>query len=165
MAGQGGTPTNIKLGIAKIIYGGTELGFTNGDTAVTITHQQADIMVDQYGETPLDVYDIGVQITVAVPLTELAIGNLGVAIPGSSTAAGKVKVGRNAGTKLTAQQLVLDTLNSVDLNLIVYRAVVGEVDDYIYNNEQRTWTVTFKGLIDNDRPDGDKLFRFGGAAS
>lgn len=163
--GQTGTQANIVLGIANISYGGTLLGYTVGDTTITITNQQTDIMVDDFGETPLETYDIGTQITVTVPLTEFSLANLNIAVPGSTLTSDRIKVGRQAGTKLTASKLILIALATGDRNVTIYRAIVSEVGDMIWSNNQRTYEVTFKGLIDGSRPDGDQLFRIGGPSS
>lgn len=163
--GQTGSTTDIRLGLVDVSYNNISLGFTAGDTVVTITHQQANIVVDDYGETPVDIYDIGEQISVVVPITQLSLTNLNIAIPGSTLTGDRIKVGRQAGTKLTAQTLILDAISSGDSNLTIYRAVVTEIGDYTFNNEQRVLPITFMGVIDTSRPDGDNLYRMGGPAS
>lgn len=163
--GQTGNTQDIKLGLADVSYGGVSLGFTVGDIVVTITHQLANIVVDDFGETPVDIYDIGEQIQAVIPMTQLDLANLNIAIPGGTLTGDRIKAGRQAGTKLTGQELILDATSSGDLNITIYRAIVTEVGDYIYNNEQRVLPVTFMGLIDTSRPDGDRLYRIGGPAS
>ena len=163
--GQTGNTTPIRLGLADISYGNVSLGFTVGDTVGTITHQQAKIVVDDFGETAVDIYDIGEQIVVLVPMTQLSLANMGIAIPGGTVTSDRIKVGRQAGVKLTAQTLILDATSSGDLNVTIYRAIVTAVGGYIWNNEQRVFPVTFEGLIDTSRPDGDRLYRIGGPAS
>ena len=163
--GQTGSTTDIRLGLVDVSYGGVSLGFTVGDVIATITHQLANIVVDDAGETPVDIYDIGEQIVVVVPITQLSLANLNIAIPGGTLTNDRIKAGRQAGTKLTSQELILDAVNSGDLNLTIYRAVVTAIGDYIFSNEQRVLPITFTGEMDFSRPDGDRLYRIGGPAS
>jgi len=163
--GQTGNTQEIRLGLADVSYGGVSLGFTVEGVVVTLTHQQANIVVDDFGETPVDVYDIGEQIQVVVPITQISLANLVIAIPGATLTSDRIKVGRQAGTKLTSQELILDATSVGDFNITIYRAIVPNAGDYIFNNEQRVVPVTFMGLIDTSRPDGDRLYRIGGPAS
>lgn len=163
--GQTGNTQEIRLGLADVSYGGVSLGFTVEGVVVTVTHQQAPIVVDDFGETPVDIYDIGEQIVAVVPITQISLPNLNIAIPGGTLTSDRIKVGRQAGTKLTSQELILDATNSGDFNITIYRAIVTVTGDWIYNNEQRVLPVTFTGVIDTSRPDGDRLYRIGGPAS
>lgn len=162
---QQGTPSNIILGLADVSYGGTNLGHTIGPTTPTFTHEQAEINVDDYGSTPVDIYDIGTQVEVIVTLAEFTLANINAAFPNGELTSDRVKFGSQAGTKIVAQKLVFAALNAGDFNFTIYRAIpVGDLS-FNYENLQRQMTVTFRGLIDTTRPNGDKLCRLGGPSS
>lgn len=162
---QQGTPSEFILGLADVSYGGVNLGHTLGPTVFTFTQEQVEINADDYGTNPLDIYDLGTKLDVTVTVAEFSLANLNIAFPNSTLTGDRVKIGAQAGTKLTAAKLVFAALNSGDKNVTIYRAIVVGDASFSYSNEQRQMTITFRALIDITRPNGDKLCRLGGPSS
>lgn len=93
---------NIKLGPAKVTFDGIELGFTIGGVEVQVQTSTHQTVVDQFGDTVVNEYIMGRNVTVKVPLAESTLENFKRLMPGSDLvqdggvyAAGSVTLGTN----------------------------------------------------------------------
>lgn len=164
---QSGDVGNITLGLANVQFAGTLLGLTKGGVTVNITQEVTDVIVDNWGESAVASFDKGVNVEVVVPMAEESLAKLGIALPtATNTGSGKLTVGTPAGTAITTGLLIINPITAGRANLIVYKARPSSNITVNYNlDDISIIEVTFKALIDSDRPDGDQLFRFGGPAS
>ena len=108
--------TNVKVGACSVTFNGVDLGHTKGGVEVSYEPVYHEVTVDKYGETVVERYLMGEKFSAKVPLAELTIANLKVAMPvGTFAGAGNARVllGKSAGTKASTftAQLVLHPLN------------------------------------------------------
>lgn len=162
---------NVKLGAANAKWGVDDLGYTKGGIDVAISVASKEVTVDQFGPQAINEYIQGRGVQVTLPLAESDLDKLALAIPGAvltGSAGGKRKlvVKNGAGTSLRdlARTLVLHPTgvpeNQKNDDFIVFLAApVGDIEfSYSYEDE-RVYSVTFKGYPDTDA-DGE-LFAFG----
>jgi len=153
-----------KLGTCRINFGGRDMGYTAGGVTVRITTEFVDIMVDEFGNVPVQAADVGVSIECIVPLAQPTLENYADAFPvASNVPADRLTFGRKVGQYVVPQRLVLDPVNESD-GFVVYRAACLEVGELGFNNEGiRILECHFRGMVDDTRQEGDYLFRiFGG---
>jgi hypothetical protein len=126
-----------------------------------------DVPVDNWGDTLVASFDKGSTVEVVVPMAEETLAKINLALPTSTlTGSGKVTVGGVAGNPITTAKLVLNPVTAGRPNVVVYKARPSTEITVSFNTDDVSiLTVTFTGLIDSDRPDGDQLFRFGGPSS
>lgn len=98
---------NIKLGVCKIWYKGTDLGYTKGGVEVEVTTATHPVTIDQHGESVIKEYITKREIKVKVPLAETTIDNLVAIMPGAEkvTTAGNVHVKVKSGVSLDLRAL------------------------------------------------------------
>ena len=169
-----GTATNIKIGTCSITFKGTDLGHTMGGATFSYTPEYADILADQYGNTPLDKALVGEVVTITARLAESTIANFAVAIPAGTVAgatSGRVTLGKDAGYRLSANAgaLIVHPLvnasSNKDDDIVLYKAVVHEAVEVNYSNDEETvLEVTFIGLIDTTKSSGSLLGLIGDSA-
>lgn len=83
---------NVKLGVCQVIYGGVDLGYTQGGVEVTVATQTKKVMVDQFGQSEINEYILGRTCSAKVPLAETTLDNLVAIMPGATkVATGGVK--------------------------------------------------------------------------
>ena len=152
------------IGTCRVNLGGVDLGYTQGGVTVTITTEWHDVMVDEFGVVPVTSRDKGTNIEVVVPLVQTSIANYEKAFPTATRSPNdRLTFGRKVGTEITKERLVLDPINESD-GVVVYQAGCISVDELGKNNEGvPILNCHFKGYIDTERADGDRVFRiFGG---
>jgi hypothetical protein len=91
---------NVKLGVCSVIFGGVDLGYTQGGVEVTVATQTKKVMVDQFGQSEINEYIMGRTCSAKVPLAETTLDNLVQIMPGAT----KVATG---GTKATGTVTLL----------------------------------------------------------
>lgn len=96
---------NVKLGPCKVIYGGVDLGYTKGGVEVTVETSTHEVLVDQFGEAPINEYVMGRSVTVAAPLAETTKNNLEKIMPGTEI---KERLGIKASGSITFNQLPVE---------------------------------------------------------
>lgn len=157
--------TNVKVGACSVTFNGVDLGHTKGGVEVSYEPIYHDVSVDKYGETVVEKYLIGEKITAKVPLAELTIANLKVAMPQGTFAGAanaRLLLGRSAGTKATtsAAQLVLHPLNMGTRanDIVLHKAYVSStVDLKLKVDEENVYEVEFEALLDETKSDGNYL--------
>lgn len=75
---------NVKLGVCSVIFGGVDLGYTQGGVEVTVATQTKKVMVDQFGQSEINEYIMGRTCTAKVPLAETTLDNLVSIMPGAT---------------------------------------------------------------------------------
>jgi hypothetical protein len=69
-------PKNIRLGPCRVLWGGVDLGLTKGGVEVEVTTSTKEVMVDQFGETPVNEYITGRKLSVRCPFAETDLDTL-----------------------------------------------------------------------------------------
>jgi len=158
---------NVKLGVCEVEYNGTHLGHTLGGATLRIGTLAAEKKVDRYGDQVVGYHDMGTTCEVVLNIAEETISNIEKFFPNSTRIGDIVYFGGTVGTELVGYPLILDPTDGGD-PVVIYKAVPnpGEVVEVPYTvGDQRVWSVTFKALPDDARPDGRNMFHIGGEAS
>lgn len=170
MASDNKTITEIRrLGTCRVNLGARDMGYTQGGCTVTIVTDWVDINVDDFGTVPVDAIDVGTNIEAVVPLAQASLDNYEDAFGTSGLRpvypSDRITFGHTTGDSIVKQRLILDPLNDND-NIVIYLAGVITVGELGFNNDGvRILSLTFKGYIDEDRAEGDRLFHIGGGMS
>lgn len=162
---------NVKLGVCRVTYGGTDLGFTKGGVEVAVETQTHEVTVDQMGDTPINEYITSRTCTVTVPLAETTLENLVKIMPGATLIADTadetkkyVSVPTATGQSLlkVAQELVLHPIANADEDksddFTVPKAATAGAMSYSYKlDDERIYSCEFKAYADED----GNLFKVG----
>ncbi|WP_151708804.1 hypothetical protein [Acinetobacter brisouii] len=163
---------NVKLGVCKVTFGGTDLGYTKGGVDVTVATETHQVQIDQFGQTPINEYIMGRTVTVKVPMAETTLQNLVAVMPGAKLVGNgevlRVDVPTSIGTNLLdfAKELVLHPISKADADksedFVVPLAATAGALDYGYKLEnERIFNCEFKGYPATD----GKLFAIGDPAA
>lgn len=165
---------NLRLGHCEITYNSVDLGHTKGGCELTLAQDTYEATVDQYGSTPVKVYDKGLRVEVKVTLSEYQLDILKAVLPSSTKVEGAggtpvdaLTFGKEAGDEIAGAALLLHPIdgNSTDEDVNIYKAVpIGEVKLPYKVDEETTYEVTFLGLIDDSKSDGNLIGKFGTAS-
>lgn len=155
--------TNVKLGPCTVTFKGVDLGHTIGGVEVTYEPEYKDIKVDKFAAAAEKVL-IGEKMMAKVPLGEFTMANLDVAIPDGVKTAGKITIGANKGKRASSNAglLVLHPIvnasNDRSEDIGIYKAVVADVVVIgLKPDEEKILEVTFHGIVDEGRSDGNLL--------
>lgn len=160
-----GNVTNVTLGTCSVTFNGVDLGHTKGPVVVSYEPEFSEVNVDAYGKTPVDSYLLGEKFTAKVPLAEMTIANMKVAIPNATfqgAANARITVGQKAGQKMSnsAAQLVLHPVaeGTRIRDIVIHKAFVDSTIELTHSIEdQKIIEVTFKALIDESKSQGNYL--------
>lgn len=162
---------NVKLGVCRVTFGGTDLGFTKGGVEVSVETQTHEVTVDQMGDTPINEYITSRSCTVTVPLAETTLENLVKVMPGATLVTDTqentkkyVTVPTATGQSLlkVAQVLILHPIanaeNDKSDDFTVMRAATAGAMSYSYKlDDERIFSCEFKAYADED----GNLFKVG----
>lgn len=157
--------TKIQLGPCSVTYKGRDMGHTIGGVTVTYSPDYYETKVDKFGSSVVEKFLVGERMSAEANLAEWTLANLQDAI-NQSTLQGddSVSVGSTAGKKASANAglLVLHPLAAGstvrDYDVAIYKAVVtSELKIEHKNDGEKVLPVTFDGLIDENRSDGNML--------
>ncbi|MBN2263071.1 MAG: hypothetical protein JW735_09165 [Prolixibacteraceae bacterium] len=156
---------NVKVGACSVTFNDVDLGHTKGGVEISYEPVYHDVSVDKYGESIVEKYLVGEKWSVKVPLAELTIANLKVAMPQGTFAGAanaRLTLGHSAGTKATtsAAQLVLHPLNMGTRanDIVLHKAYVASTVDLAMKvDEENIVEVTFEALVDETKSDGNYL--------
>lgn len=174
------TRDNLRIGDCEIYYdlsdgnGEQFLGYTMGGITFTFEREWMDLVADEYGNAPLDMALTGQDLKIKAVLAEITTENVSRAIPEGSYAENgsdsKLGGGRKSGLLASSVEATLrlhprryepDERNE---DIYVWKAVSYDNVELNYKaDEQRVLEVTFRALVDESQPDGQKLFRIGDA--
>lgn len=82
---------NVKLGVCNVLFDGVDLGYTKGGVEVEVSTSTHEVLVDQFGETPVSELVTGRKVSAKVPLAETTLDNLLVIMPGAQLVSDGVK--------------------------------------------------------------------------
>jgi hypothetical protein len=74
---------NVRLGVCKVLFGGVDLGYTQGGVDVEVKTETHQVLVDQYGKSVINEIILGRTVSVKVPLAETTLDNLVRIMPGA----------------------------------------------------------------------------------
>lgn len=141
---------NVKIGVCSLDLAGTDLGYTKGGVEVEVTTEKYTVMVDQFGNTPINDYIIGRSITVTTPLAETTVDNLVQIMPGAT----KIVDGTTP-TKIKAEVTTGIGTNLIDsaakLTLHPIAAGVSVLEDVIIPKAATAGNMTFAYNLDAER--------------
>lgn len=164
---------NVEMGTCSTKWGKMEPFQTKGGVEVSYAPEYHEVFVDMYGKSPIDQVLIGEVMKAKVPIAETTYANLKAVIPTATEVVGadskkKLTIGRLPGWKLSqvAQPLVLHPLSYADTNkeydITLHKAVpTGEIKFLYELDKERIYEVTFVGLVDSDRTNGDLIATIG----
>jgi hypothetical protein len=121
-------PANIQLGPCRVRWGGIDLGLTKGGVEVEVTTDTKEVMVDQFGNTPVNEYITGRKVSVKCPFAETDIDTLH-------------RLMRNSGATL-----IDDGVKAT--GTIVFGAIPTALDTLIVNGVTFTWVASPSALRD-----------------
>lgn len=147
---------NIRMGTCVVILNGTELGFTKGGVELEVQTDSKQIMVDQFGQTPVAEYIMGRTLTVKCPMAETSVSLIASAMPGTtlySTGGEKVEIKSGTGISLLdlAKTLILRPKALHDIGdesedfIIPKAAAPGSLQFAYKYDEERIFNLEFKG--------------------
>lgn len=124
-------PNSIRLGPCRVRWAGVDLGLTKGGVEVEVTTSTKEVMVDQFGETPVNEYITGRKLTVKCPFAETDLDTLYnlMRYTGAS-------ISENDGVKATGT-ITLDvnpgvnsklTVNGVTFTFVNYSLIIGDYE-------------------------------------
>jgi len=148
------------VGVASLNFDGNPLGATQGGVTAEITHEQYEQVIDAYGSTPINVYEMAVNIIVTAMLKQETIAKLGRLCQFATDDTTKLTFGRYVGRAQTGYRLIVLPYDDQAHDIVVYKAVPQINWNLAYSNDgERVYETKFKGIIDDSRTDNDKLFR------
>lgn len=162
---------NIQLGTCTIKFNGVDLGLTIGGVEVEVSTNTHETKVDQFGDTAVNEFITGRNITAKVPLAETTLENLVAIMPGSTLVTDaidptkkKVVVNTGTGTSLLAlaQELILHPTGNAATDLsedltIPLAATPGGISFSYKVDQERVFVANFKGYPDAN----DLLYVYG----
>lgn len=154
---------NVKLGVCSVTFNGVDLGLTKGGVEVEVTTETHEVMVDQFGNSPVNEYIMARSVVVRVPLAETTLANLQAIMPGTTLVTDAVtpskkradvknSVGTNLLTgaaKLTLHPKALATSDKSEDFIIPKAATAGAISFAYKLDEERIFNVEFKGYPDS----------------
>lgn len=173
-----GNISNVKIGDVEVYIdysdgnGEQYLGHTKGGVIFTFEREFEELTVDQYGSAPVEMALTGQNLMIKAYLAEVTNENVSHAAP-EGTFAGtgsnsKVGFGKDAGYLMSNSAVALRLHPKSELpsarnsDVYLHRAVsVENVELPFKIDEQRILEVTWKALVDEDQPDGQRLGRIG----
>lgn len=162
----------INLGPTTVSFNSTDLGHVNG-VEITIVEKTNEHKIDAAGDAAVAAFEGGMTIEAKMLMEESLLASLAAAshqmtlITGTATGSGSVKLagGAPCGTQITGQLLTLTPIDSAKSTKVfaIYKAYVATSNKKIALSPEKAaeWEVVFRGLYDDSRTSGDRLFSFG----
>lgn len=164
---------NLRIGGYEAFFKEVSLGHTKGGSTLTIERKFTEMMVDKYGEMPIDKVLVGERAIVKVILAEPVKAILAKVLPEASYAINgtddKLGIGRTAGYKLSTGAGLLrlhpvrlaGSDRSEDIYLFLAASSGESVELPFKVDEQTVFESTFEALVDETQPEGQVLGRIG----
>jgi len=148
------------VGVCNINYNGNNLGATKGGVTVTLTPNRYNRTIDKYGPVPVNMFDLGMNISVTTPLVEETSAQIRRFLVEGTTSGTTTTFGRQAATELTGYLLILEPYDDSAHDIVIYSAVPRFDGALVHTNDgDRIYNVIWEGKIDESRTENDKLFR------
>lgn len=153
---------DVKLGVCTVMFNAVDLGMTKGGVEVEVATETHKVMVDQYGNAPINEYITARSVVARVPLAESTLENIVATMPGATLVTDgidatkkRVDVVHSVGTNLldSAAALILhpQANAAADKNddfTIPKAAVAGAMTYSFKLDEERIFNVEFNGYPD-----------------
>ena len=158
---QSTTVTDIfGIGPCNIVYNDNYLGATSGGITVEVKHERYAQLIDAYGSTPINIYELAVNIIVRMILKEETTNKLLGLLKFGTLDNNKITFGRYVGREQDGHRLILLPFDDSAPDLVIYKAVPIINWNITHSSEgERGYETKFKGLVDESRDDNDRLFR------
>lgn len=156
--------TEIIGGPCEALVDAATVGHTAGGCSMTYTPQQREVVVDQFGSSPVNYRHTGHEVRATVPFAEWTATTIGLLYAGSVTLTDEMGVGRPAGSLLPDVDLKLVPFTAADVGKYVHvpRAVPIGAMTISYSNDQDTiFEQEYAGLIDPSLTAGQQMFTVG----
>lgn len=165
---------------AQVFVDGNDVGNITGGVTVTVDRELTELNSDKYGSTPTDFAKLGDMYEFEVNMSDITIANLkriipdGVLMPDGSTPSNATGIGFGgvAGglQSLNAVEVIIHPraldVSDTSHDWVMYLGVVeASLSDEISPDSQRIWTVTFRAIPDETKPEGRQLGHYGVLAS
>ena len=162
----------INLGPCTVSFSSTDLGHVSG-VEVTIAEKINEAKIDLAGDAPVAAFTGGITIEAKMTMEESllasldAVSNQMALVTGTATGSGAIKLaaGQACGVAITGALLTLTPVDSGKSTKVfaIYKAFVASHSKKIAISpeKQAQWEVVFRGLYDDSRTTGDRLFSFG----
>lgn len=170
---------NVRIGQADLYIdfgaGEVSLGHTFGGVDFEFDRNMTDLLVDDYGSSPVEIALTGNDLRIVARLAEPVLEILQYVIPEGAYVEGvggdaKMGLGQDSGYMLGqhAGELRIHPHhkadNERDEDIYIWKAVsVENITMPFRNDEQRVVEVTFRALVDETQPAGSRLGRIGDA--
>ena len=162
--------TQVKIGVCSVTFKTVDLGFTQGGVEVEVATETHEVLVDQFGSTPLAESIMGRSVIVRCPMAETTLDNLVALMPGATLVTDaidstilRVDVVSGVGIDLlaVAGELILHpaavAAGDESEDFVVPLAMTAGALNFAYKvDEERIFNVEFKGYVDT--ANGNKLF-------
>lgn len=159
-----GGPASITIG-STAFSGGSALGHAQGGVKATFTPEGREVLVDQFGSTPMRIRHTGDKVEIMTPLAEYTAATLAEMNESGNnqTEASGAKymgLGRAATYYHTSQELIITPLVTADAAkfLGIHKATVTGSVDLSWSNEDETiLSLTWAALGKEDATAGEIL--------
>lgn len=163
-------------GPQTITFDGVDMGHTLDGVEFTYERDFEDVIVDKYGDTPIDKVLTGNRLMVKFKLAQPDWDQYNMAVPETSSydgvsTADRTDFGVDAGASLRAEAkaLVIHPMKNAPTvftdDITLYKAVSVENIQVPYkNNEQQVIEITMLALVDESYGSGRRLGHIGPAA-
>lgn len=159
---------NVKIGVCKVLFGtaGSEvdLGYTKGGVEFDVSTDTHEVMIDQFGNTPISEYIMARKVSVSVPLAETTLELMVTVMPGAELVTDgttptkkKVTVPTGIGSNLLtlAKQLILhpvglDEADKSEDITIPFAMTAGALKFAYKVDDERIYNVEFKAYPDSE---------------
>lgn len=169
---QNGTLNELLSGPAQITFKGVAMGFTQDGATPSVESADEDVRVDEMGNTPVDALHTADNVSVTVRLSQWSISLLKTLLPAGTYiqdgSKEKIAIGKATGFRLgsTAGLLTLHPIRNdaadVSQDFTIYKAYVSEPIEWTETFDNiNSYEVTFRGLADMGRADGDRVAAIG----
>ena len=161
---------------AQVFVDGVDVGNITGGVTVTLDRELTELNSDKFGSTPTDFAKLGDMYEFEVNMSDITIANLKRIIPDGilmptdndeedATGIGFGSVAGGLQSENAVEVIIhprtLDVSNTAH-DWVMYKAVVeASLSDEISPDAQRIWTVTFRAIPDESKPEGRQLGHYG----
>lgn len=159
------------IGPCQLLLATVDMGFTKGDVSFSPSRDGVPITVDQQGSNELNNYHIGDAVTAQVPIAQNNLAAWQAIFPqGTLLGGNRIGIGKSPGSSelASAKQLILrpeENAEAADnsLDITIHKAYVSEYGEFTlnYSEDARVWVLTFTGLHDLTRTNGNRLWAIG----
>ena len=151
--------SRVEMGACSIKLGDDDIGSTLGPTVVQIQPIWRPRRDEKYGESIVEHIWLGSRVTLVARVQEKTLANLKRALPYALEGEGYVAEGRTPGLRMSSASATI-TLHPLEAtgtekDIIIHRAAAqGVFEMEFQEGKERSFLVTFAGLIDPSQLDG-----------